>query len=301
MAPKYELFLGVDGGGTRCRARLCDASGTKLAESESGPANIRFGLQQAFASVSTATLDCLSQMHLTSRDLPRITACLALAGATEPADLAAAGRHKQAFGKAILTADAHAACVGAHRGRDGAVVVVGTGSIGWAVIRGRQHRIGGWGFEISDEGSGAWLGRETLRRVLLAFDGRLGWTALLRRIFQQQGSDPHAIVNWAERAQPRDFAALAPTVVEHALHNDEAAVALLRLASTHIDAIATRLIALGAPRLALVGGLAPHLEGLLPASTRQRIVAPMGDALDGALQMARAAGQTAAAEAHGPP
>ena len=48
---KTELFLGVDGGGTRSRARLCDASGHKLAEAQAGPANIRFGLKDAFASV----------------------------------------------------------------------------------------------------------------------------------------------------------------------------------------------------------------------------------------------------------
>src|SRR5688500_1041297 len=125
---KSELFLGVDGGGTRCRARLCDASLLKLAEAQAGPANIRLGLKEAFASVLDVTLKCLEQAHLSSQDLPRITACLALAGATEPADLAAATLYKQSFGRAILTSDAHAACVGAHDGRDGAVVIVGTGS-----------------------------------------------------------------------------------------------------------------------------------------------------------------------------
>ena len=53
---KNELFLGVDGGGTRCRARLCDASGLKLAEAQAGPANIRLGLREAFASVLDVTL-----------------------------------------------------------------------------------------------------------------------------------------------------------------------------------------------------------------------------------------------------
>src|SRR5437660_12250237 len=158
---KSELFLGVDGGGTRCRARLCDASGMTLADAQGGPANIRFGLNQAFASIRDVTLSCLDQAHLSSPDLARITACLALAGATEPADLAAAKRHEQSFGRAILTSDAHAACVGAHDGRDGAVLIIGTGSIGWAVLRGRHHRVGGWGLPISDEGSGAWLGCET--------------------------------------------------------------------------------------------------------------------------------------------
>jgi glucosamine kinase len=202
---------------------------------------------------------------------------------------------KQAFGRAILTADAHAACVGAHNGGDGGVIVVGTGCIGWAVLQGRQHRVGGWGLPISDEGSGAWIGRETLRFVLSAYDGRISWTKLLSAVFEQFNSDPHDIVAWTSRASPRDFGIFAPAVVDHAAHGDDLAVELLRLAATHVDAIAMRLIQLGVPRLSLAGGLAPCLECLLPATTRRRIQPPLGDPLDGAFLLARAAAQSAAA------
>jgi glucosamine kinase len=289
------LFLGVDGGGTHCRARLRDGSGVGLAEASAGPANIRSGLREAFASVLTVTLACLEQAGLTSDDLPRITACLALAGATEPAELAAATMQHQAFGKAILTSDAHAACVGAHNGNDGGVIIIGTGSIGLAILRNRQHRVGGWGPEVSDEGSGAWLGRETLRCVLAAYDGRTGWTELLRNVFERYGSNPHAVVRWADCATPREFGALAPIIVEHATRDDPAAASLLRTGAAHLDAIAARLVALGTCRLALVGGLAPHIESWLSASTRERLVAPLGDALDGALRIAHDSVHSAAA------
>ncbi|MBV8836653.1 MAG: N-acetylglucosamine kinase [Alphaproteobacteria bacterium] len=282
-----SLFLGVDGGGTRCRARLCDAAGRQLGQGESGPANIRFGVRDALASVLAATRQALEQAHLTAEDVPRITACLALAGATEPAERDAAQAQRHAFHSAIITSDAHAACVGAHSGLDGAVVIVGTGSIGWAVLRGRQYRIGGWGFELSDEGSGAWIGRELLRRTLLAHDGRTTWSALTRAIFGQF-STAQAIVQFATRATSRDYAALAPAVVEQAMRQDETALAIMRVAAAHIDAIATRLLALDVPRLSLTGGLAPHMLGFLSTTTRARLAAPQGDALDGALLLARA-------------
>jgi glucosamine kinase len=290
-----RFTLAVDGGGTRCRARLCDAAGHRLAESESGPANIRLGLDRAFASVQRATLACLQQVNLAPPDLPQITACLALAGATEPEELAAAERQPLEFGRTIITADAHAACVGAHKGGDGGVVIAGTGSIGWAIVRGQCYRVGGWGCDLSDEGSGAWLGREALRRVLLAHDGRLPWTALLRGIFERHGADPHAIVRWVAAAQPGDYGSIAPIVVEHAARHDACALTLVRLAADFLETIAVRLIALGAPRIALAGGLAPHLQGHMSDAIRQQIVAPMGDALDGALLMAREANQSAAA------
>jgi glucosamine kinase len=283
-----RLFLGIDGGGTRCRARLADAAGNVLGEGEAGPANIRQGLEECFRAVRDATGQCVAQAGLPGD--PPIVACLALAGASEPAEAAAArGYSGHGFRRMLVTTDAHAACVGAHRGEDGGVIVVGTGSIGWAIVGGRQHRVGGWALPVSDEGSGAWLGCEALRRTLWAHDGRAAWTPLLRAISEQLGSDPSAIVRWTGSARPRDFAALAPLVVEHAHRSDAEARALMRLAARHVDALAARLAAHGASRLALAGGLARSLEPWLSSKTRKSLVAPAGDALDGALRLARAA------------
>jgi glucosamine kinase len=282
------LFIGVDGGGTGCRARLTDAAGTLLGEGAAGPANIRLGLEAAFGAVREATRQCLAEAGLSSD--PPIAACLALAGASEPAEAAAARScRNHPFRRLLVTTDAHAACVGAHRGRDGGVVIVGTGSIGWAILGGRHYRVGGWGFPVSDEGSGAWLGCEAVRRALEAHDGRAAWTDLLRRVSARLGSDPHAMVRWMGAARPRDFAALAPLVVEHAARADAAARTLMQQAAGHIDALAQRLAAHGATRLALAGGLARSIEPWLDRTTRVRLVAPAGDALDGALQLARSA------------
>jgi glucosamine kinase len=180
-------------------------------------------------------------------------------------------------------------CIGAHGGRDGGVLVVGTGTVGWAELAGRSYRVGGWGPAVSDEGGGAWLGCEALRRVLWARDGRIPWTALLTAMFEQYEADPHAIVSWSSSALPRDFGALAPVIVEHASNGDPAAVELMRLAAGHVDALAQRLMSMGAQRLSLVGGLSLHIERWLAPTTRRQLSPPAGDALEGALQLARAA------------
>jgi glucosamine kinase len=283
------LILGIDGGGTRCRARLCEPSGDLLGEGTAGPANIYRGLEEGVAAICDAAGQCLSQAGLSPADLRRTTACLALAGASEPAALAAMQQQRLPFGHTLVTTDAQAACVGAHRGRDGGVIIAGTGTVGWAELGGRSFRVGGWGLSISDEGSGAWLGREALRRVLWAHDGRAARTALLEALFGRFQCDPHAIVAFGTYATPREFGALAPDVAEHAGRNDPAGVELMRLAGGHIDALAARLGALGAQRLALVGGLAASIEPWLSDETRARLVPPAGDAVDGALRLARAA------------
>jgi glucosamine kinase len=286
------LLLGIDGGGSRCRARLYNLSGAKLGEGTAGPANIRLGVDQSFASVLQATSLCMSQAALSPRDFGRIVACLALAGASEPNDLDAARRHKHPYRKAVFVTDAQAACVGAHGGGNGGIVVIGTGSIGWAELNGRGYRVGGWGWPISDEGSGAWLGCEALRRTLWAHDGRISWTALLSSLFEKFRSDPHAIVRWMTSALPRDFATFAPAIVEHASANDPTAVELLRLAGGHIDALARRLVAFGVDRLSLAGSLAAAIEPWLQDATRHHLVAPLGDAVAGALRLARDAAES---------
>ena len=48
------LLLGVDGGGTWCRARLADTAGKILGEGLAGPANIRLGLQESLSRQSEA-------------------------------------------------------------------------------------------------------------------------------------------------------------------------------------------------------------------------------------------------------
>jgi glucosamine kinase len=294
---RADLFLGVDGGGTQCRARLADRSGRILGEGISGPANIRLGVDAAFAAVLAAAGHCLAAAGLGELALGRITTCLALAGATEPTELAAARSRRLPFHHTLITSDAHAACVGAHGGRDGGVIIAGTGSVGWAIVDGRQYRVGGWGLALSDEGSGAWLGREAMRRVLWAHDGRIASTALLDRLFDEFDADPYAVVRWAATASPADFGQLAPRVVEHAARDDAVAVELMRGAAQYIDDLATRLIEFGAARVALVGGLAPYLEGWLPPETQGHLVMPESDALAGALRLARAEAAAFALEA----
>jgi glucosamine kinase len=284
---KDLLLLGVDGGGTRCRARLSNSRGNVLAEAVSGPANLRLGLERSFAAVIQAAVQCLRDAALSEGDMSRVVACLALAGASEPDHAEAALGREHPFRRVIVTTDAHAACVGAHGGRDGGIIIAGTGTIGWAMVQGQIHRIGGWGLPVSDEGSGAWLGGELLRRVLWARDGRVPWTPLLRSTFADFRDTPHAISEWAARAQPGDLGSYAPRIVAHAAERDGAAVELMSLAAGHIDALAARLVDCGADRLSLMGGLAPSLQPWLSPGTQSHLVEPAGDALTGALALAR--------------
>ena len=282
------LFIGIDGGGTNCRARLRDAHGRRLGEGRGGPANLRLGTEAVMASVLAACRAALAEAGLSEADLGRAHVGLGLAGAIG-AGSGAALLAGHPFASAVLDTDAHTAWLGAFRGGPGAILIVGTGSCGFGVFDGVPVQVGGWGNVISDEGSGGAIGREAVRRAVLALDGREPATPLSDAILGRFERRPAAIVAFADAAKPADFAALVPLVLGHAAGGDPLGQALVRGAAADIDRIARRLLALGAPAIALLGGLAEPLRPHLAPEIGARLAAPASDAMDGAILMARQA------------
>ena len=289
MATDGILFLGVDGGGTGCRARLVDAAGAVLGEGKAGAANIRLGLDASWGQILRATDQALGEAGLDRTALPRIRTGLGLAGITGPVDIARVVGSAPPFAGVAAETDAHTACLGAFGGRDGAILILGTGSAGYAIVDGRSHPIGGWGFEISDDGSGAQLGRESVRAAVRAYDGLGPTSDFTVAIMARLGGHPPDVVAWVNGAKPGDYGSMAPLAIEFARRGDPVAVALVRQAVAHVDNFIRRLIELSAGRVALMGGLGPVLETWLDDTVRGVLAAPEGDAMDGAVLLARRA------------
>ena len=196
---------------------------------------------------------------------------------------------KLPFASMVLETDAYVAWLGAHQGGDGAIVILGTGSCGLALVNGRRIGVAGWGAEVSDEAGGERMGREALRRTLWAFDGRAEKTALSAAILDRFGRDPAKIVRFASRATPALYAELAPLVLQYASARDPLAVTLVQETAEAAVAIVDRLADAGASAISLVGGLAEPLLPWLPPRIRDLVTEPQSDALDGSILMARRA------------
>jgi glucosamine kinase len=281
------LFLGIDGGGTKCRARLRDAQGNMLGEGTGGPSNIRLDPDLVWNSILTACREALAQAGLQEADLKRIHAGMGAAGAGQTSAVERLLSRSHPFVSFAIDTDAHTAWLGAFGGGDGAILIVGTGSCGYGGVSGQCHYVGGWGYEISDEGSGAAMGRELLRRAIWAHDGRIPASPLSDAVLAEFRHDPEVLVDWVGKARPSDYARYAPLVLQHADQRDPLGIALVSDAAADVAMIATRLLDLGAPGLCLFGGLAEPLRPWLPPPVQQRIVPPAADALDGAILLGR--------------
>src|SRR5215813_4022844 len=242
------LFVGVDGGGTGCRARIEDVEGSLLGTGIAGPAALRIGVDRALAEVEKACRVALEEAGLNSNALGSVHAAVGLAGVGRKGALEELVLRPHPFRSVVYAHDATIACIGAHGARDGGIVIVGTGSVGFAVVGEREIRIGGYGFPISDEGSGADLGLHAIRLTLRAYDERAVGTRLTREVMLRFHNDPFEAVAWMDRANATDYATFAPLVMRHADAGDPVARRIVRDAGEQIDELVRRLFECGASR-----------------------------------------------------
>jgi glucosamine kinase len=281
-----SLFVGVDGGASNTRARIRDGEGRCLGEGTAGPGNVWLDLEGATRNIIAASRAAAAAAGLTEAELRRADAGLGLAGAITEETLRKTRAQSFPFASVIVDNDAYAACLGAHGGKDGAILIVGTGSCGLAVVGGVRTNVGGWGQVISDHASGGRMGREAMRRALWALEGVGPMTDLARALLAPFGEDPGRTTEWAKTATPAQFAALVPTILEHAAQRDPLAVDCVAEAAGEAGRMVERLLDCGAPSVCLVGGLAVPLAPWLPPPLRARLAEPAGDAMDGAILMA---------------
>ncbi|QIG47649.1 N-acetylglucosamine kinase [Nordella sp. HKS 07] len=283
------LFMGVDGGGTKCRVRLRDRQGERLGEAVGGLANLYQDLEAAIATIHATMAETMGQAGLTEADRRFIHVGLGLAGAVTDETTGAVSRALRDFASVNVDVDAYAACLGAHDGADGGIVIAGTGSAGLALVDGRRHWIGGFGFPLGDQGSGAILGRSALRRAALSLDNLIPSSPLLEEILTEFQRDRDGFADWARHALPRDYARYAPRIFAAAAQGDPYGIELVQDAARAVSRLARELLARGAPSVALVGGLARPLAPYMPEDLKVHLIEPKRDALDGAIMMARRA------------
>ena len=279
-------FLGIDAGGTHCRARLVSAAGQVIGEGRGGPANTRIGIARLRETLIAVSEQAVRAAGLPASALGEIAAGLGIAGISRAGSVEQLRDAGLPYGSVQITSDAAIANMGAHNGQDGAILILGTGSVGYGKVGGTIFSIGGYGFPISDEGSGAALGLSAIRHALRALDGRTKATPFSARVTGRFEQAIPKIIAWMDSATPRDYATFAPLVLDCAEEGDEIALSIVEDAVLHIERFIAAIFQRGAPRLSLIGGLAHRYRPWLRERTAARLSAPLGDALDGALLLA---------------
>lgn len=280
-----QFVIGIDGGGTGCRAAVATASGEILGRGRGGPANIRTDLAGARDNiVEAARLAFIDAGHDPAL-IASTPAVLGLAGAN-------VGDYRQRleailpFRRSAVENDSLISLEGALGAHDGAIAALGTGSVYLARRQGQLRPIGGWGFQIGDLGSGARVGRDLLQETLLVYDQIHTGSPLAAIMLERFNGTPGEMVEFTTTAKPADYGAFAPLVFEHATRGDAVARRIVDRAVVDVEETLAAFDLETTERLCLLGGLAGLYAPLLSARYRQIMHAPLQDALGGAVMMA---------------
>ena len=280
------LFMGVDGGGSTCRVRVRAADGTLVAEARGGSAQVYLDFAGALASIERTIEAAFSDGGLGGAARRRTHLGLGLAGVSNATIAREVEDALPGFASVRCSNDAVTACLGAHGGADGGLVIAGTGSAGLALVGGRETFVGGRGFLLGDDGSGARIGLDAWRRALRAHDGLEPHTPLTRSLMAKHDADPAAVIRWGLTARSGDYGTYAPAVFAAAAAGDPVALDIVRTAARAIAELAEAVRRRGAERLALVGGGAEAIRPHLPPEVEAALLRPARDALDGAILLA---------------
>jgi glucosamine kinase len=269
-------WVGIDGGGTSTRALVADAQGRVLGRGEAGASALGQGAEQAWRHIAEAVAAAVPGLSLAD-----CAVGLGLSGTGVPAQLQAFLAADPGVARFTLVTDGLVALLGAHGGEPGALLISGTGSVAEALLPdGSRRMVGGWGWQIGDEGSGAWLGQQAMKLAQAAFDGRAPAGALAQAVWAVAGSSREALLSYCAQAGQAGYARLAPLVFEQAV-DDPAAAALLDQAAFALDALAAAVHP--TLPLALAGSIAQRLLPRLSPALQARRIEPRGEPVAGAL------------------
>lgn len=284
-----EFLVGVDGGGTATRALLARRGGPVLGQGQAGPSALGQGIAPAWVQVQLAITSAFASAGLPVPSWGRCAVGAGLSGVSNRPWRDEFVALNPGFGRLIAETDSFTMLLGAHGGKPGAIVAAGTGSIG-EVLRpdGSRFSVGGWGFPVSDEGSGAWLGLRAVRLAQCAMDGRVNAGPLARFVWQTCGDNRDSLQAWCDHAGQFAYAQLAPAVFSNEAA-DPAAAQLLGNAVAALDAIALALDPQGGLPLAVCGSIGRRLAERMSPALRSRMVDAADGPAAGALTLIRRA------------
>ncbi|MGA2296056.1 MAG: BadF/BadG/BcrA/BcrD ATPase family protein, partial [FCB group bacterium] len=232
MALKDDYtIIGIDGGGTRTRGVL-SRKGKIISISNAGTTRVgTVGVGESCERLLNVISDLCQQADIDTVELDAVV--IGLAGVWLEEEKMRSTQLLKTLGRGqnvvlndlLVLSDAELALEGAFGGEQGIVLIVGTGSISVGKVgKDKLIRCGGWGIELDDEGSGAWIGREGLTAVARALDGRGNPTVLTKQLTELfptiNINQPRTIVKaYAERNF--EYQMLTPIVMKAAEKGDK--------------------------------------------------------------------------------
>ncbi len=244
----HQLYLGVDGGGTKTQIALMNEAREVMCEGHAGPSNpLRVGVETAVTNIAKAINEACDRDGVSRGDIASVT--LGLAGVRR-ADLKRSVREsfikRLRIRKVEVVTDAEIALYATTQGKPGLVVIAGTGSVCLGKNEDGDMAIsGGWGPLAGDEGGGVGIAQQALHNIAKASDGRGVATKLSQRAaeyFRASGPENLIVAIYSPQVDNSRIAGFARLVVETAQDGDKIAIEILQDAGYELGLAACAVI-----------------------------------------------------------
>ncbi|MEO8042304.1 MAG: BadF/BadG/BcrA/BcrD ATPase family protein [Acidobacteriota bacterium] len=244
----HQLFLGVDGGGTKTQIAIMNEAREVRCEGFAGPSNpLRVGVETAVTNIAKAINEACDRDGVSRGDIASAT--LGLAGVRR-ADLKRSVREsfikRLGIRKVEVVTDAEIALYATTQGKPGLVVIAGTGSVCLGKNeKGEMAISGGWGPLAGDGGGGVGIAQQALHNIAKASDGRGLPTMLSQRAseyFRASGPENLIVAIYSPQVDNSRIAGFARLVVETAQDGDQIAVEILKDAGYELGLAACAVI-----------------------------------------------------------
>lgn len=219
------LYLGIDGGGTKTHFVLSDDTGKIIKDltlEGCNPASV--GIDKACSILESGIKKvCVGYPFGTISVFAGIAGCRMESYRT-PIELFLS---QYRFAALTVDSDAENIISAGLKGKDGIIVIMGTGSVIYSVKEGVRHQIGGYGPFIGDDFSGSMFGSECLRAALFHRDGSGPETILTKLIEEKVGVEPSKVVPEVYSKGKGYVASFAPLLFEAVARKDKVANEIL--------------------------------------------------------------------------
>ena len=281
-----NFYAGIDGGASNCRVILKTQDGGLVATANTGPANIFIDPIGARDQMLLALNQACDQAGLDQETRNSLPIVAGLAGAEAPKAVDRFCSLNFPYENLIVVPDTTIALYGAFGDNPGGIVIVGTGlACEW--FNGTDRgRIGGWGFQLNDRGSGAWIGQCALRIYVNVFDGLIPKNSISDAVAVHFPGGRSEILEFAYTAMPGDYGRFAKIVWQSLDQGDPLARQIIQEAAGEISNVLATMTRRGVLNFAMLGGMASDLSNWISDEHAGSLVPAKANALEGAAAMA---------------
>lgn len=240
-----KYLLAVDGGGTKTQFSICHLDGTEIATFLTGSSNYKsVGIDEVYNNFIDGIEHIEKNLYISKEEI--IYSVWGVSGCDCENDYIILSEQISKLG---LSKDSYYVCNDgllafyAQALEPGMVIISGTGSIIVGVNEnGDIHRSGGWGYNISDIGSGYWIGIEALKKLLLYCEGCFEHSDLfeeIRKYFNAKsfGELPYIIT---EVTDYFEIAKIANLVTKLSVDGDKLSIDILKNGANILACLAKR-------------------------------------------------------------